>query len=113
MNNVWVVNKTDKELIGQWNGRTFTIPPTVPTEIPHDVAQNVLGYGLNEKFEFVVRLGWTKDSNDLPQALERLAKFDFHTERPKDYRATSPAVDRFPAPVLEKRERGKGTQAAA
>jgi hypothetical protein len=113
MNNVWVVNKTDQELTSQWNGKLYSIPPSVPTEIPHDVAQNVLGYGLNEKFEFVVRLGWTKDSNDLPQALERLAKFEVTAERPQDYRATSPAVGQFPAPVLEKRERGKGTQAAA
>lgn len=113
MNNVWVVNKTDKELKSQWNGKMYSIPPSEPTEIPHDVAQNVLGYGLNEKFEFVVRLGWTKDSNDLPQALERLSQFEVYAERPQGYRATSPAVDRFPVPVVEKRERGKGTQAAA
>ena len=113
MNKVWVVNKTDQELSVQWNGVAYRIPVSAPTEISHDVAQNVLGYGLNEKFEFVVRLGWTKNSTDLPQALERLAKVEFHAERPQGYRASSPAVDRFPAPVLEKRERGKGTQAAA
>jgi hypothetical protein len=113
MNNVWVVNKTDKAVSSQWNGKLYSFTPSEPVEIPFDVAQNVLGYGLADKFEFVVRLGWTKDSNDLPQALERLEKFEITPERPKDYRATSPAVDQFPVPVLEKRERGKGTQAAA
>ena len=113
MNTVWVVNKTDKELSSQWNGKVYAFPPSEPTEVPEAVAQNVFGYGLNDKFEFVVRLGWTKDSNDLPQALERLSMFEITVERPKDYRALSPAVDQFPVPAVEKRERGKGTQAAA
>lgn len=113
MENVWVVNKTDQELTTQWHGKTHHFPVSKPIEISMDVAQNLFGYGLDDKFEFVVRYGWTKDSNDLPQALERLAKFEITAERPQDYRATSPAVDRFPAPVLERRERGKGTQAAA
>ena len=113
MDNVWVVNKTDKETSSMWNGKVYSFPPGKPVEVPHAVAQNVFGYGLSDKFEFVVRLGWTKDSNDLPQALERLSQFEITAERPQDYRATSPAVGQFPVPVLEKRERGKGTQAAA
>jgi len=113
MENVWVVNRTDVELSAMWHGKIYVFPPSKPVEVSFDVAQNVLGYGLGDKFEFVVRHGWTKDSNDLPQALERLQKFEITTERPQDYRATSPAVGQFPVPVLEKRERGKGTQAAA
>ena len=113
MNNVWVVNKTDKELASQWNGKSYNFPPSKPVETPLEAAQNILGHGLDNKFEFVVRLGWTKDSNDLPQAYERLSKFEITEHRPKDYRATSPAVGQFPVPVLDKLERGKGTQAAA
>jgi hypothetical protein len=113
MDNVWVVNKTTDELRTQWHGKHYVFLPSKPVQLPFDVAQNVFGYRLDNKFEFVVRFGWTKDSNDLPQALERLSKFEITSERPEDYRATSPAVDRFPAPVLERRERGKGTQAAA
>jgi len=113
MNNVWVVNKTDKELTSQWHGKPYNFPPSKPVEVPYDVAQNLFGYCLDNKFEFVVRFGWTKDSNDLPQAYERLSKFEITEHRPKDYRATSPAVGQFPVPVLDKLERGKGTQAAA
>jgi len=113
MQNVWVLNKTDQELNAQWHGKPYHFPPARPIEVPLDVAQNLFGYGLDDKFEFVVRFGWTKISTDLPQALERLAKFEITVERPQDYRATSPAVGQFPVPVLEKRERGKGTQAAA
>ena len=113
MQNVWVLNKTDQELNAQWHGKPYFFPPSKPTEVPLDVAQNLFGYGLDDKFEFVVRFGWTKISTDLPQALERLSKFEITAERPQDYRATSPAVGQFPAPVLERRERGKGTQAAA
>ena len=113
MENVWVVNKTDYELTTHWHGKPYCFPVSKPVEILLDVAQNLFGYNLNDKFEFVVRYGWTKDSNDLPQALERLSKFEITAERPQGYRATSPAVDQFPVPVLERRERGKGTQAAA
>jgi len=113
MENVWVVNKSDDELTTQWHGKHYTFPRSKPVEIPYDVAQNIFGYRLDDKFEFVVRFGWTKDSNDLLRAYERLSKFEITEQRPKDYRATSPAVDQFPVPVLEKLERGKGTQAAA
>jgi len=113
MDNVWVVNKTDEGLTAQWHGKAYSFIPSKPVEVPLDVAQNLFGYGLDNKFEFVVRFGWTKISTDLPQALERLSKFEITAERPQDYRATSPAVGQFPAPVLEKRERGRGTQAAA
>jgi hypothetical protein len=113
MEKVWVVNKTDKELKTQWHGKDYSFLPGLPVEVLLDVAQNLFGYGLNDKFEFVVRYGWTKDSNDMPQALERLSKFEITNERPQGYRATSPAVDQFPAPVLDKRERGKGDQSAA
>lgn len=113
MNNVWVVNKTDQELASKWHGQDYSFPVSKPVEVPVEVAQNLFGYGLDDKLEFVVRFGWTKISTDLPQALERLAKFEITPDRPVGYRATSPAVDQFPAPVLEKRERGRGTQAAA
>lgn len=113
MENVWVVNKSDDELTTQWHGKHYTFPRSKPVEIPYDVAQNIFGYRLDDKFEFVVRFGWTRDSNDLLRAYERLSKFEITEHRPKDYRATSPAVDQFPVPVLDKLERGKGTQAAA
>ncbi|CAB4127533.1 hypothetical protein UFOVP95_4 [uncultured Caudovirales phage] len=113
MENVWVVNKSNDELKTQWHGKHYIFPRSKPVEVPYDVAQNVFGYRLDDKFEFVVRFGWTKDSNDLLQAYERLSKFEISEQRPKDYRATSPAVDQFPVPVLDKLERGKGTQAAA
>ena len=113
MENVWVVNKSDDELTTQWHGKHYTFPRSKPVEIPYDVAQNIFGYRLDDKFEFVVRFGWTRDSNDLLRAYERLSKFEITEQRPKDYRATSPAVGQFPVPVLDKLERGKGTQAAA
>lgn len=110
---VWVVNKTDTELHAGWAGAQYAFKPNAPVEIPFDAAQSLFGYGLTDKFEFVVRFGWTTTTNDLPQALERLNKFEISDERPTIYRASSPAVDQTPVPVIQRRERGKGTQAAA
>lgn len=113
MSTVWVVNKTETELNAGWAGAQYAFKPNAPVELPIEIAQNLFGYGLDDKFEFVVRFGWTQTSNDLPQALERLAKFEISEERPTIYRASSPAVDQTPVPVITRRERGKGTQAAA
>lgn len=113
MSTVWVVNKTDADLNAGWAGAQYAFKQNAPVEIPLDAAQNIFGYGLDNKFEFVVRLGWTISSNDLPQAYERLSMFEISVERPTIYRASSPAVDQTPVPVIQRRERGKGTQAAA
>lgn len=113
MSTVWVVNKTEAELNAGWAGAQYAFKPNAPVEIPIEAAQGIFGYGLDDKFEFVVRLGWTISSNDLPQAYERLAKFEISADRPTIYRASSPAVDQTPVPVITRRERGKGTQAAA
>ena len=111
MSSVWVLNKTSDTLIDGWDGQKYEFLPRKPVEVPLIVAQHVFGFGLEDKTEALVRLGWTKTANDKPEGLARLNKFEISETRPQAHRETSPTVDRTPLPVPRRGE-GKGTQAA-
>lgn len=111
MSSVWVINKTNDILIDGWDGQKYEFLPRKPVEVPRIVAQHVFGYGLESKTEVLVRLGWTKTANDLPEALAKLKQFEISETRPQAHRETSPTVNRTPLPVPRRGE-GKGTQAA-
>jgi hypothetical protein len=108
---VWVINKTNDILIDGWDGKKYEFLPRKPVEVPFIVAQHVFGYGLADKMEALVRLGWIKTANDKPESLARLEQFEISQTRPQGHRETSPTVDRTPLPVPRRGE-GKGTQAA-
>lgn len=111
MSNVWVLNKTSDTLIDGWDGQKYEFLPRKPVEVPIIVAQHVFGFGLEDKTEALVRLGWIKTANDKPEGLAKLAQFEISETRPQAHRETSPTVDRTPLPVPRRGE-GKGTQAA-
>ena len=111
MTTVWVINKTNDILIDGWDGKKYEFLPRKPVEVPFIVAQHVFGYGLADKMEALVRLGWIKTANDKPESLARLEQFEISQTRPQGHRETSPTVDRTPLPVPRRGE-GKGTQAA-
>jgi len=105
MHTVWVTNKDDHDLHTRWHGRSYVFKIGESVELEYDVAQNIFGYELADKMEFLVRLGWTHSSPDVPAALERLARYEITRERPSLPRAPSPAVGPTPFPVIK---RGKG-----
>lgn len=111
MSTVWVTNKTTLKHSDAWDGKTYEFLPRKPIEVPLVLAQHAFGYGLSDKTDALVRLGWIKTANDLPEGLERLNQFEITTSRPQGYRETSPTVDRTPLPVPRQGE-GKGTRAA-
>jgi hypothetical protein len=112
MSTVWILNNTSEELIDKWAGETFKFPPNTPVEVPVEVAMHTFGYLRDDKEYNLIRLGWTKTNLDMPQALERLSKFDISETRQQVYRKSqSPTIDRTPLPSAI-RGGGKGTQAA-
>ena len=111
MSTVWVLNNTSEELIDKCNGETYVFPPSTPVEVPFEVAVHTFGYLRDDKEYNLVRLGWTKTNQDMPEALERLKKFDISETRQQVYRIKqSPTIDRTPLPVI--RGGGKGTKVA-
>ena len=103
---VWVTNTSDEFLTQHWDGKPYSFPPKKSVEISEELAQAFFGYGLEDKFPILVRLGWTKVATDVPQALVRLSKFVISNSQPQTYHNTSPVVERVPLPA-SRREGGK------
>ena len=104
---VWVTNTTDEFFADMLDGKQYNFPPNKPIEISGDLAQNIFGYGVEDKTPILVRLGWTKVTSDIPKALERLEKFVISDTQPQTYHNASPVVDRVPFPA-SRRGGGKG-----
>jgi hypothetical protein len=111
MTTVWVINKGTEKVVGGWDGKKHEFLPRKPVEVPLALAQHYFAYGLSDKTEALIRLGWMKTANDLPDAMSKLNLFEISETRPQGYRETSPTVDRTPLSVPRQGE-GKGTRAA-
>lgn len=72
---VFVTNTGDFDHSDSYDGVSYSFPRGKSVEVPEVVAENLFGYGHESKFDFVVRLGWTRDSRDLPEALAKMEKF--------------------------------------
>jgi hypothetical protein len=103
---VWVTNTSDEFLTQYWDGKPHSFPPKKSVELKEELAQFFFGYGLDDKFPVLVRLGWTKMATDVPKAMERLNKFVISANQPQTYHNTSPVVERVP-PLASRREGGK------
>lgn len=100
MNVVYVTNLSDADHVDKHGGVTYEFKKGVTVEVPEQVASDCFGYGHHNKEQFVVRLGWSKTSNDMPQALQRLSQFDISAEKPTQDRYLPSAVGEVtPLPV--------------
>ncbi len=88
---VYVTNLSDTDHADSHGGVVYKFPQHISIEVPENVAADLLGYGHPDKTEFVVRLGWCKTSQELPQALQRLEQFSI-TAEPVPYRSLPSAV---------------------
>lgn len=104
---VWVTNTSDEFFADMWDGKQYNFPPNKAIEVDVEVAQNIFGYGVQDRTPILVRLGWTKVTSDIPKALERLEKFVISDTQPQTYHNASPVVDRVPFPA-SRRGGGKG-----
>lgn len=107
MSVVYVTNRSGTDHADSYGGVRYEFDCGKPVEVPAHVATELFGYGQHNKEQYVVRLGWTKDSTDMPQALQRLEKFHISEELPKDrYLASAVgSVTSFP-------DAGRGRKAA-
>lgn len=102
-----VINHSKADHTDSYNGVTYLFKIGERTEIPEAAAQELFGYGIEDKVPFVVRLGWTMTNVDLPHALNRLGMFEI---KDSENHSLSPVVERVPLPVA--RRVGGNTMAA-
>lgn len=107
MANVWVLNTTDQSLTDGYDGKFYEFAPNKWVEVPQEIAVHVFGYQQENKEQYLIRLGWTRFSNDMPQAFERLDKIKISTQPQKTTANPSPGVVPIPSSSVKK-EGGKG-----
>lgn len=97
---MWVTNRTRDTVSVTWRGETFQFAPDTPVDVPMGVAEDFFGYGLPDKTEALLRLGWVRMAIDIPAALRRLDEIEITNEQPQSYRSPSPAaVGSTPLPL--------------
>jgi len=94
---VFVTNCTDTGLVDRFAGVDYKFPINVLVQVPVAVAEHIFGYGDENKLPYLVRLNFTKDSTDVGQALERLARFKISRSAAQDRKPS--AVGVVPLPV--------------
>ena len=113
MSDVWVTNRTEEELIVEFNFKDYEFKPNQPVQISLAAAKHIFGYTDQNKEPYLARLGWVRLHSELDQGLEKLAKF-LITDQPLESEDCSlpSAVGVVPLHA-EKRVGGKANQRAA
>jgi hypothetical protein len=104
---MWVTNNSEHDLEDGYDGKRYLFAKGQSVEVPPVVCNHVFGYGADNKVAYLQRLGWMKHSGELEKALDRLNKFSFSSERPKqNVHVLSPVVDANPVPAPKQRKAG-------
>lgn len=111
MDELYVTNKGEEEHRDSFLGQEYVFPVGKSTKVPYAFATECLGYGSENKEPFLHRLGWTKTTNDLPEALSRLATLEVSAEPQQQDRYLASAVGVVPLPPRAA-GRKAGTRAA-
>lgn len=74
---IGVQNNTKEKFVGRYNGEDFEFEPGVPLAITPEAAAHIFGFGLEDKKAVLQRLGWMRTLDSLPDALAKLAQFQF------------------------------------
>lgn len=75
MNEIFVTNKNDFHHSDEYDGVALEFPQNERVLIPLAAARHCFGFGLKDKTENLVRLGWANIGGD--EGVRRLARFIF------------------------------------
>jgi hypothetical protein len=100
LNQVFVTNTNDEPHEDKYDGEDFVFPPHEPVLIPVDAAVHMLGYGLADKTDTLLRLGKATKVDpakgqlvDNPDGVRWLANFVFDEAVVQPKTALAQAVD--------------------
>ena len=74
---IGIKNNTAEKFTARYDGEDFVFEPGVPLAISPEAAAHIFGFGLEDKKPVLQRLGWMRTLDGLPDALARLAQFQF------------------------------------
>lgn len=111
MTDVWVTNRTEEELIVEFNFKNYEFKPNKPVQISLAAARHIFGHLDERKEPYLARLGWIRLHSELKQGLARLSMFEITDESPTQDRSLPSAVG--VVPLQTERRAGARTQARA
>lgn len=106
---IFVHNHNDFDHVDHWDGYEFVFPKGEKTVIPQEAAVHMFGFGLADKSETLVRLGWAARFDEAkrvfvedPEGVRKLQNFTFSrskvVEAEVPVEAVEPEVDNNPIP---------------
>jgi hypothetical protein len=104
---VYVTNKTDKQLVTDFNYEEYKFPVGKTVALSLVAAKHIFGYMQQDKEPHLARLGLVRLHSELNQALETLQKFEISTEPPVEKNCSLPSAVGVVPLHVEKRAGGK------
>ena len=96
---IFVTNKGSQPLVAKYVDQWFEFPPGKSVQIEPYVARHIFGYGDDNKYQYLVRLGWLKMNTDHDKAMARLAEFTFTDAPVKSDQQSAVLVERVAPPA--------------
>ena len=74
---IFVRNNSGSDFQDRYDGVDYVFPDGKLVECPVEAAVHIFGYGLENKTQNMIRLGWASNSTNFKEAYDRLDKFEF------------------------------------
>jgi len=74
---IFVRNNSGSDFQDRYDGIDHVFPDGKLVECSIEAARHIFGYGVEDKTQHMIRLGWAANSGSLKEAYERLDKFEF------------------------------------
>jgi hypothetical protein len=104
---IFVTNKGSQPLVAKYVDQWFEFMPGKSVGVEPHVARHIFGYGDDNKYTYLVRLGWMKMNTDYDKAMSRLKEFSFTDAPVKNDQQSAVLVDRVAPPALRGRAGAK------
>ena len=102
---VYVTNNWEKTISYEYGCNEYVFPKGKTVKLSINAARHIFGYGEQDKVPYMANLGIIQTTNDIPEGLKILSKFDMYQEEPVMNDSLSPVVEQVPLP--HKRGGGK------
>jgi len=98
MSLIYVTNEGSQKAVGEYCNKLYEFPCGVSVAVPIEVAKHIFGFGDEDKYQYLVRLGWMKITTERERAMDRLAQIKFSREPIVKGQLLAPLVERVAPP---------------
>jgi hypothetical protein len=89
---IYVTNHSEDVISGRYAGVDYDFPPGSAVPVSREACAHIFGYGLADKKDAFMRLGWLRFNGDETKATHRLGKLSFSNDEPLPDNEQQPAL---------------------